>query len=354
EPAGGDKETHIDGLINRAKTLLGAVDYDRVHALALSVILEDIRSDLEKFGVTFDRFFSERSLMDSGEVDAALQDLDTAGCIRRENDALWFRSSDFGDEKDRVVKRDNGQTTYFASDIAYARNKMQRGFKTAIYVWGADHHGYVTRVKAAATALGENADAIEIPLVQFAVLYKDGKKMQMSTRSGEFVTLRQLREDVGSDAARFFYVMRRCDQHLDFDLDLAVSRSNDNPMYYIQYAHARICSVQRQLAQKGFEYDEAQGIEQQALLDSEAENKLVDALEQFPEIVVRAAEQRAPHQLVNYLRELATAFHAWYNAAQFIVDDAALRNARIARCNGVKQVIANGLKLIGVSAPEEM
>ena len=292
--------------------------------------------------------------MDSGEIDHALNKLDEAGFLYQKDGSTWFRSTDFNDEKDRVVRRDNGQTTYFASDIAYALNKFERGFDTSIYIWGADHHGYVSRVRAAISALGENPDRAEIPLVQFAVLYKGGEKIQMSTRSGEFVTLRQLREDVGSDAARFFYVMRRCDQHLDFDLDLAVSNSNENPMYYIQYAHARICSVMRQLEQKSLELDRQSGLDNQHLLDGEQELQILTELGRYAESLERAAAKRAPHQLVNFLRELATSFHGWYNAAQFIVEDDALRNARIVRCLAVKQVIANGLRIIGVSAPEEM
>lgn len=354
EEQGGDKEAHIDALIARAKALLGEGDYRQVFDCALNAILDDIRDDLDQFGAKIDCFFSERSLMDSGETGRALQTLQTLGHLYEKDQALWFRSSDFGDEKDRVVKRDNGQTTYFASDIAYVLNKLNRGFDKAIYVWGADHHGYVARLKAATQALGKPSERIEIPLVQFAVLYKDKQKVQMSTRSGQFITLRQLREDVGTDAARFFYVMRRCEQHLDFDLDLAVSKSNENPMYYIQYAHARICSVLRQLAQKKLNLDHDNGINQQTLLQSEQQQALALSLQSFPEIVEKAALKREPHRLSNYLRELATTFHAWYNAEQFMTDDKNLRDARLVRCLAVRQVLANGLAIIGVSAPESM
>ncbi len=354
EREGGDKEAHIDGLIARARAALGDADYRLVHGLALNTILEDIRDDLTLFGASFDCFFSERSLMDSGEIERALQKLESSGHLYEKDGASWFRSTDFGDEKDRVVKRDNGQTTYFASDIAYVLNKLERGFETAIYVWGADHHGYVARIKAVVSALGEDPSRVEIPLVQFAVLYKNKQKVQMSTRSGEFVTLRQLRKDVGSDAARFFYVMRRCEQHLDFDLDLAVSKSNENPMYYIQYAHARICSVFRQLAERDLELDRGNGLTHQPMLASEQEQKVVGELNRYPEIVEMAATNREPHQLVNYLRDLATVFHGWYNAEHFIVDDKNVRDARLLRCLAVRQVIANGLGIIGVSAPEEM
>lgn len=354
ENDGGNKETHIDALIARAKALLGDAGYRRVFDCALHAILDDIRDDLEQFGAKIDRFFSERSMVDSGEVEHALNTLNDAGYLYEKDQALWFRSSDFGDEKDRVVKRNNGQTTYFSSDIAYVLNKLKRGFETAIYVWGADHHGYVARLKAVVSALGEQPERVEIPLVQFAVLYKNQQKIQMSTRSGKFVTLRQLCEDVGSDAARFFYVMRRCEQHLDFDLDLAVSKSNENPMYYIQYAHARICSVLRQLAQKGWSLDNDNGLVQQPLLQSEQAQKIILGLQRFPEVVEKAAMQREPHQVTNYLREIATAFHAWYNAEQFIIEDKDLRDACLVRCLAVRQVIANGLGMIGVSAPEFM
>jgi arginyl-tRNA synthetase len=354
EPDGGDKEAHIDGLIARAKATLGDSDYRLIHDLALNTILEDIRDDLTLFGARIDRFFSEQSMMDSGEIERALQRLETSGYLYEEGGAIWFRSTDFGDEKDRVVKRDNGQTTYFTSDIGYVLNKLERGFETAIYVWGADHHGYVARIKAVVRALGEDPSRIEIPLVQFAILYKNKQKVQMSTRSGEFVTLRQLRKEVGSDAARFFFVNRRCEQHLDFDLDLAVSKSNENPMYYIQYAHARICSVMRQAAQKNLELDRGNGLIHQLLLASEQEQKIASELNRFPEVVEKAAINREPHLLVNYLRELATVFHGWYNAEQFIVDEKNIRDARLLRCLAVRQVIANGLGIIGVSAPEEM
>ena len=354
ERDGGDKEAHIDGLIAHAKATLGDFDYRLIHDLALNTILEDIRDDLALFGANIDRFFSERSMMDSGEIKRALQKLEASGYLYEKGGAIWFRSTDFGDEKDRVVKRENGQTTYFASDIGYVLNKLEREFETAIYVWGADHHGYVARLKAVVSALGEDPSRIEIPLVQFAILYKNKQKVQMSTRSGEFVTLRQLRKDVGSDAARFFFIMRRCEQHLDFDLDLAVSKSNENPMYYIQYAHARICSVMRQAVQKNLELDRDNGLIQQSLLASEQEEKIASELNQFPEVVEKAALNREPHLLVNYLRELATVFHGWYNAEKFIVDEKNIRDARLLRCLAVRQVIANGLGIIGVSAPEEM
>ena len=348
----GDKEKHIDDLISNAQRLLGEQDYRRVFDLACTTLVDVIRIDLEAFGVVFDRWFAERSLSDEGLIEQAISRLQDNGHLYNEGGALWFRSTAFGDEKDRVVKRDNGQTTYFASDIAYHMNKFDRGFDTVINVWGADHHGYIARVKAALAALGYSPDNLEIQLVQFANLFENGVKISMSTRSGEFVTLRQLREDVGLDAARFFYVMRKTEQHMDFDLDLAREQSSDNPVYYLQYAHARICSVERQCAEKGIVVDP--GNAPLARLDNSHEEALIKHLGLFAERVEVAALRREPHQVVNYLRELANLFHSWYNAHQFIVDDADLRDARIALAMAVGQVLRNGLNLLGVSAPERM
>ena len=354
EPDGGDKEAYIDALISQARNYLGDEDYRFVFDTGLNYILADIRDDLMQFGIVYEEWFFERSLTSSKAVSRAITRLRESDHTYEENGALWFRSSDFGDEKDRVLVRDNGQSTYFASDIAYHMDKLERGFERVIDVWGADHHGYVPRVKAALTALGDNADKLDVLLVQFAILYRGGEKAQMSTRSGEFVTLRQLRKEVGSDAARFFYVMRKCEQHLDFDLDLAKSRSNDNPMYYIQYAHARVCSVFRQLAEKGMDDDQARGVANLSRLSETHEQALVTRLSRYPELIEAAALSHEPHQLAHYLRELATDFHTYYNAHQFLVEDADLRYARLALINAVRQVIANGLALLGVSAPEQM
>ena len=354
EPAGGDKELHIDALINKAKTLLRDDQYRLVFDLGLNYILDDIRDDLEHFGVTYDEWYSERSLADSGAVMKALERLQASGHTYEKGGAIWFKSSDFGDEKDRVLVRDNGQTTYFASDIAYHMHKVERGFERVIDIWGADHHGYVPRVKAALEAMGENPKNLDVLLVQFAVLYRGGEKVQMSTRSGEFVTLRQLRKEVGNDAARFFYVMRKSEQHLDFDLDLAMSQSNDNPMYYIQYAHARVCSVFRQMEEKGFTHNPDNGLAQLGILETEHEVALFNTLGRYVEVLENAATNHEPHQLVHYLRDLANDFHTYYNAHQFLVDDGNVRDARLSLNLAVKQVLANGLKLLGVSAPESM
>ncbi len=354
EPDGGDKEAYIDAVIAQARNYLGEEDYRFVFDTGLNYILDDIRDDLMQFGVVYEEWYSERSLTHSGAVTRAIERLRESGHTYEKGGALWFRSSDFGDEKDRVLVRDNGHRTYFASDIAYHMDKLERGFERVIDVWGADHHGYVPRVKAALTALGDNADKLDVLLVQFAILYRGGEKAQMSTRSGEFVTLRQLRKEVGSDAARFFYVMRKCEQHLDFDLDLAKSQSSDNPMYYIQYAHARVCSVFRQLSDKGLDYNQAQGLNNLSRLNEPHEQALITRLSRYPEVIEAAALNHEPHQLAHYLRELANDFHTYYNAHQFLVEDVELRNARLTLINAVRQVIANGLALLGVSAPETM
>jgi arginyl-tRNA synthetase len=350
----GDKEGHIDALIASAKRLLGDNRYRYCFELGLNTILDDIRDDLEHFGVHYQEWYSERSLAESGAVNKAIERLRDAGQVYEQGGALWFRSSAFGDEKDRVLERENGQTTYFASDIAYHLDKLERGFDRVIDVWGADHHGYVPRVKAALAALGDDPSRLDVLLVQFAILYRGGERMQMSTRSGEFVTLRELRKEVGRDAARFFYVMRRCEQHLDFDLDLAKSQSADNPVYYCQYAHARVCSVLRQAADRGLVIDPTPGTTNLARLSEDQERALLRTLARYPEVVEAAALSHEPHQLTHYLRELANELHSYYNAHQFLVTDEGLRDARIKLILAVRQVLRNGLGLVGVSAPEAM
>jgi arginyl-tRNA synthetase len=350
----GDKEAHIGALITRANELLGADGFDRVRQQALDSIRDDIEDDLAEFGVTFDRWFSEQSLTKSHRIDDALAVLEERGMLYEKDGATWFRASDFGDEKDRVVVRENGAKTYFASDIAYHFDKRERGFDRLIDILGADHHGYVTRVKAGLAAMGYSADDLEVQLVQFVALYRGGRKIQMSTRSGEFDTLRQLRTEVGNDAARFFYVSRSNDQHLDFDLDVAKSQSNDNPVYYIQYAHARIASVFRQLEEKNYRWDGADRCANLALLEEPQERALMTALSRYPEVIDLAAANLAPQHLVHYLRDLANDFHTYYNAHVFIVGDDQLRDARLCLCAATRQVIANGLDILGVSAPDSM
>ncbi len=349
-----DKEVVIEALIAKAKSTLGEADFDRIRQQSLESIRADIEDDLAEFGVTFDCWFSEQSLTTSHRIDDALAVLEERGMLYKKDGATWFRATDFGDEKDRVVVRENGAKTYFASDIAYHFDKRERGFDFLIDILGSDHHGYVARVRAGLEAMGYKATDLEVPLMQFVALYRNGKKMQMSTRSGEFDTLRQLRAEVGNDAARFFYVSRSNDQHLDFDLDVAKSESNDNPVYYIQYAHARIASVYRQLAERSLAWDSAQGRANLVLLTEPQEKALATTLSRYPEIIELAANNRAPQHLVHYLRDLANDFHTYYNAHAFIVDNAKLRDARLTLITAARIVIANGLELLGVSAPETM
>lgn len=354
EPQGGDKEIHIDAVVARAKGLLGQEAYRRVFDAGLNSILDDIRQDLAEFGVEYEEWFSERGLDESKAVERALDKLRAGGHLYEKDGATWFASSQFGDEKDRVVVRENGQMTYFASDIAYHMDKLERGFGQLINIWGADHHGYIPRVKAAIQALGGDPAKLDVLLVQFAVLYRGDEKVQMSTRSGEFVTLRQLRNEVGKDAARFFYVMRKSDQHMDFDLRLATSKSNENPIYYVQYAHARICSVFRQLDEKGLTRDTVLGMNHLERLSEPHEAALLTTLSRYPDVVESSALQHSPHHLVHYLRELAAELHAYYNAHQFLVEDAGLRDARLNLIAALRQVLLNGLRLLDVSAPESM
>ena len=352
--AGGDKEAYIDAIIARMRALLGEKNFAIVFAAGLDFILEEIRTDLETFGVRFDRWYSERSLLESGAIERVAKRLGEAGHTYKKDGALWFQSTSFGDDKDRVIIRRSGVPTYFASDIAYHMEKFERGFKRVIDVWGADHHGYVARVKGALAALGQDPDAFEVPIVQMVHLYRGDNKAYMSTRKGEFVTLRQLREEVGNDAARFFYVIRRCEQHLDFDLDLAKSQSNDNPVYYLQYAHARICSVLRQANERGYRTDSSIEELDMTQLKEPQERSLMRTLSRFPDTVDAAANAREPHQIAFYLREVANEFHAYYNAHQFLVSEEPVRNARLALNRATRQVLANGLALLGVSAPEAM
>lgn len=352
----GDKEKHIDGLIFNAQNLLGE-GYRVFHQAALEAILDDIKDDLGEFGVTFNQWFSEDSL--TVKIDEALQMLDQRGFLYEKEGNIWFKSTEFGDEKDRVVKRRNGQTTYFASDIAYHLNKLQRGYTDIVDIWGSDHHGYIARVKAAIDALGYDSKKLTVLLVQFVSLWRGGEMIQMSSRSGQFVTLRDLRKEVGNDAARFYYVMRKSEQHIDFDLDLAVSQSKDNAVYYIQYAYARVNRmVDIKAPEKNIPFARDQLANYNAsLLTLEAETEILAKLAAYPEILIRAANSYEPHQIGNYLKELAALFHGWYNLDDAkVLDDQniPLSQARLLLSINVQQVLKNGLTLLGVSAPYEM
>jgi arginyl-tRNA synthetase len=350
----GDKELYVDALIARMRALVGHDAYESVLELGLKEMLADIREDLAAFGVEFEQWSSERALAKSGAVERTLARLASLGQTYEKDGALWLRTSAHGDNEDRVLVRANGSKTYFAPDIAYHIDKRARGFELMIDVWGADHHGYVDRMRAGLVALGEPGDSFEVCLMQFVSLYRGDEKIPMGKRDGQFVTLRQLREEVGNDVCRLFYLMRSHDQHLDFDLELAKSRSNDNPVYYLQYAHARVASVMKQLAARNMTYDAAEAFASLERLDGPHEAAVLTALRNFPDIINMAAANRTPHALVHHLRELAQAFHTWYNAAPFIVDDGATRNARLALAQGVAQVMRNGLALLGASAPESM
>ena len=353
----GDKEKHIDGLIQNTKKQLKE-NYFIFHHKALTVVLEDIKDDLAQFGVTYQNWFSEKSLADSGEVAEQIEVLKNKNLTYTQNGALWFKATQFGDDKDRVLIRENGVTTYFASDVAYLLNKLvTRKFDLAIYVLGADHHGYIPRLKGLCQAFDLNPSHIHIPLVQFATLFRNGQPIQMSTRSGQFVTLRDLYTEVGIDPARYFYLMRKNEQHLDFDLDLAKSKSNENPVYYIQYAHARICAVFKQLKTKNYLFDLShlqQGLKNLNLLDTPHESALIKKLSLFPELIENAAKAYEPHQVTYYLRELANDFHSYYNHAPFLVSDDITRNTKLCLISAVQVVLQNGLKLLGLSAPESM
>ena len=349
-----NREEHLDGLIAAGKELLGE-GWDYIHRHALNEQLNDCRADLEEFGVHFDVWFSERSLFDTGMVDKAVALLEKNGHLYVQDGAKWFRSTTFGDEKDRVVQRDNGLYTYFASDIAYHLNKLERGFDKIVDIWGADHHGYIPRVRGALQALGhdggEGADKpLDVLLVQFVSLWRGSEKVSMSTRGGQYVTLRDLRSEVGNDACRFFYLLRKAEQALDFDLELAKSQSNDNPVYYVQYAHARVCSV---LTQWGGDPKTLASFDPAPLV-GEREMALCARLAAFPDTLADAARDYAPHAIAFYLKDLAGDFHSYYNAERILVDDAGQRNARLALIAALRQVLRNGLEILGVSAPESM
>ena len=351
--SGNDADAHIDRVIAAIRRSAGDDAFQTILDAALDEVLADIRDDLAAFSVRYDRWFSERALTDGGAVDRALKTLEANGHLYEKDGATWFRSTALGDDKDRVVVRENGAMTYFASDIAYHLDKCERGYDVILNVLGSDHHGYVARLRAAVEALTGHGERLEARLVQFVVLYRGDIKVQMSTRSGQFVTLRALREEVGNDAARFIYVSRSNDQHLDFDLELAKSQSSDNPVYYVQYAHARIASMLQRMANDGLSCPDAADVNLGALRQPE-ERSLMVALGRFPEIVQLAADNRAPHHVVHYVRGIAAEFHAWYNARRILVDDAAVRDARVTLALAVRLIVRNALGLLGVSAPESM
>lgn len=315
--------------------------------------LKALKRDLAHFNVHYDNWFSERTLHPDA-IQAACKVLEERGKIYEKDGALWLKSTDYGDDKDRVVIRDNGVPTYLAADIAYHKNKYDRGFKKMINIWGADHHGYVARVKAAMAAFGYDVDQLEVLLLQMVSLFRDGKPVKMSKRTGQAITLNELIEEVGTDAARYFFIMRSLDTQLDFDLDLAKSHSNENPVYYIQYAHARIYSIYRQAKEAGANLSMDWSDVKWDTLTNEYELELIKKMAAFPEEVQRAARERAPHRIAHFVHELAGMFHTFYNHCRIIQEDKDLEKARLALVTAVRITIANSLAILGVSAPEKM
>lgn len=349
-----NKDQYVDQLVDNISHALHADQFEIIRQYGIDAVTADIKNDLEEFGVTYNEWFKESQLFQKGWLEKGIQTLTDHGYTYEKDGALWFQATKLGDDKDRVLVRANGISTYFASDVAYHTYKYEQGYDEMIDVFGADHHGYLPRIKAFLKGLDKDTHKLQILLVQFAILYRGREKISMSTRSGEFVTLRELRDEVGNDAARFFYIMRKPEQHLDFDLELAKSTSSENPVYYIQYAHARICSVWRQLTEKKLVFNQTSGLTQLNLLVHEDEKNLITAIASFPEVLKDAAQQYAPHKIAHFLQECAHYFHTYYNAHKFIVEDDALRNARLCLIAATQQVIKNGLTLLGVAAPEAM
>lgn len=326
--------------------------YDFFRQYGLTFELEKLKEDLKQFRVEFDEWYSETSLYENGKIDKALTALKDAGEIYEKDDATWFGSTKYGDDKDRVLIKNDGTYTYLTPDIAYHQDKLKRGFEKLINIWGADHHGYIPRMKAAIQALGYKADTLEVEIIQMVNLFQNGEKVKMSKRTGKAVTLRELMEEVGLDAMRYFFAMRSADTHLDFDMDLAVSKSNENPVYYAQYAHARICSMLRQGEELGYSYE---GDLDLSYISSEKEIDLLKKMGEFPQAVAEAAEKRMPHRVTNYIFELASNLHSFYNAEKVINEDEKDKTeARLALVKSVQITLRNALALIGVSAPEKM
>ena len=352
-----ETEEDLDRLIEWGKLFLKE-NFEEIKEFSLREIMVSIKKDLKLFGVNHNLWFNESSMysneIDISDIDKSIKLLSESGFLYEKEEALWFKSTEFGDDKDRVVKRANNDNTYFASDISYHLDKYDRGYDRIINVWGADHHGYLPRVAAAMEALGKSRDMLEIVFIQFANLLRNGEKVSMSTRGGEFIPLIELIEEVSSEAARFFYINRKADQHLDFDLDLAKSQTKDNPLYYIQYAHARICGVFETLKKEGMKLNQELGLDNLNLLNLDKEIEIQKMLLQYPEVISRAAKNSEPHLICYYLKDLSGLFHSYYNSERFLVDDEKLMNSRLFLLKGTKQVISNGLEILGIGAPESM
>ena len=348
-------EKDIDSLISFMQKTLGE-GFLEIRSFALDNMLDSIKSDLNNFGVEHNLWFFESSLYvkekdKPSKTDKAISNLSSNNFVYEKDGAIWFKSSELKDDKDRVLQRSNGDHTYFSSDVAYHLDKYNRSYDRIINIWGSDHHGYLPRVRAAMEASGMDTNKLEVVFIQFANLVRNGEKISMSTRSGDFITLSELMNEVTPEAARFFYINRKADQHLEFDLELAKEQSKDNPLYYIQYAHARICSVFNKV-----EYNLEEGHEKidLSLLNAEKEIEIQKQLATFPALIEKAAKSNDPHLICYYLKDLASLFHSYYNSEKFIIEDTGLMASRMFLLKGVKQVIFNGLEILGVGSPEAM
>ncbi len=351
KPQSIENNEEIDEYINVIMNSLGD-KFQVIKKESVDYILKDIKKTLEGFNVNFDSWFSENKIISDQSLKKIIDVLLNKDCIEEKDGAIWFKSSNFFDEKDRVLVKANKDHTYFLSDIAYHSNKIERGYKQIINIWGADHHGYVDRMKASFNILSNKDTQLKILLVQFANLYRGKQKIPMSTREGNFITLKELFTEVGVDAARFFYLMRKTEQHLDFDIELAKSKNSENPVYYVQYAHARICSIFKQLEEKSINY--THNVDNLKLLNKEEEVDILNKLNKYPEIIETATRKFEPHLLINYIRELSQLFHAYYNKFKILNEEENIRNARLSLLLSIKQILNNSSKIIGIKMPNQM
>lgn len=349
-----DEDEEIDVLVSAAKDSMGVDAFEKVTEVVCQHVLQTIKKDLSDFGVEYDHWFSEKNMIKASKINNVVKHLEATNSLVKKDGATWLKTTNYGDDKDRVIIREDGRSTYFASDIGYHADKKARGFDRLINILGSDHHGYITRLKAGLASMEYEPGDLEVILMQFVALFRGKEKIQMSTRSGNFVPMRDLYEEVGVDAARFFYVSRSHEQHLDFDLALATQQNNQNPVYYIQYANARICSVIQEIKNKGFKNNPALGKKNLGNLNNKHELELISLLQNYPDVISQAAEKRSIHQLSNYLKDLAQVFHSYYGVQKFVVSDDEIRNPMILLLQCVSIVIVDGLKILGVSAPKKM
>lgn len=349
-----DEDEEVDALVSTAKDSMGGDAFEKVTELVCQHVLQTIKKDLSDFGVEYDHWFSEKHMLKASTINKVVKHLESTNSLVKKDGATWLKTTNYGDDKDRVIIREDGRSTYFASDIGYHADKKARGFDRLINILGSDHHGYITRLKAGLASMEYEPGDLEVVLMQFVALFRGKEKIQMSTRSGNFVPMRDLYEEVGIDAARFFYVSRSNEQHLDFDLALATQQNNQNPVYYIQYANARICSVIQEIKNKGFKNNLELGKKNLGNLNNKHELELISLLQNYPDVISQAAEKRSVHQLSNYLKDLAQVFHSYYGVQKFVVSDDEIRNPMILLLQCVSIVIVDGLKILGVSAPKKM